>query len=76
MSITPVDLSIKTLDFPCYAGLPDVEVEPVRSFKIQTVPIFKEGLEQYCQGNFANAKVCFEQIVPLNPDDKPSQLYL
>lgn len=54
----------------------DVEVEPVRSLKIQTLPIFEEGLEQYCQGNFANAQVCFEQIVALNPDDKPSQLYL
>jgi adenylate cyclase len=54
----------------------DVEVEPVRSLKIQTLPIFKEGLEQYCQGNFANAKVCFEHIVKLNPADKPSQIYL
>ncbi|MCC3406664.1 MAG: adenylate/guanylate cyclase domain-containing protein [Microcoleus sp. PH2017_10_PVI_O_A] len=54
----------------------DVEVEPVRSLKIQTLPIFEEGLEQYCQGNFANAQVCFEQIVALNPADKPSQIYL
>lgn len=54
----------------------DVDVEPVRSLKIQTLPIFEEGLEQYCQGNFANAKVCFEQIVALNPGDKPSQIYL
>ncbi|MEG4322293.1 MULTISPECIES: adenylate/guanylate cyclase domain-containing protein [unclassified Microcoleus] len=54
----------------------DVEVEPVRALKIQTLPIFEEGLEQYCQGNFANAKVCFEQIVRLNPADQPSQLYL
>ncbi|MBD1828613.1 adenylate/guanylate cyclase domain-containing response regulator [Microcoleus vaginatus GB1-A2] len=54
----------------------DVEVEPVRSLKIQTVPIFEEGLEQYCLGNFAKAKVCFEQIVALNPGDKPSELYL
>ncbi len=54
----------------------DVEVEPVRSIKIQTLPIFEEGLEQYCQGNFANAQVCFEQIVGLNPADKPSQIYL
>ncbi|MEG4206710.1 adenylate/guanylate cyclase domain-containing protein [Microcoleus sp. Pol7_A1] len=54
----------------------DVDAEPVRSLKIQTVPIFEEGLEQYCLGNFANAKVCFEQIVALNPGDKPSQLYL
>ncbi len=54
----------------------DVEVEPVRSLKIQTLPIFEEGLQEYCQGNFANALVCFEQIVALNPDDKPSQLYL
>ena len=54
----------------------DVEVEPVRSLKIQTLHIFEEALEQYCQGNFANAKVGFEQIVALNPADKPSQLYL
>jgi two-component system sensor histidine kinase ChiS len=54
----------------------DVELEPVRSLKIQTVPIFEEGLEQYCQGNFANAKVCFEQIVAISPADQPSQLYL
>ncbi len=43
----------------------DVEVEPVRSLKIQTMPIFEEGLQEYCQGNFANAKVCFEHIVAL-----------
>ncbi|MBD1815256.1 adenylate/guanylate cyclase domain-containing response regulator [Microcoleus vaginatus DQ-U2] len=54
----------------------DVEVEPVRSLKIHTLPIFEEGLQEYCQGNFAKARVCFEQIVALNPDDKPSQLYL
>ncbi|MEG4942650.1 adenylate/guanylate cyclase domain-containing protein [Microcoleus sp. F4-D5] len=54
----------------------DVEVEPVRSLKIQTLPVFEEGLQEYCQGNFAKAIVCFEQIVALNPDDKPSQLYL
>jgi adenylate cyclase len=54
----------------------NVEVEPVRSLKIQTLPMFKEGLEQYCQGNFANAQDCFEQIVDLNPADKPSQIYL
>jgi two-component system sensor histidine kinase ChiS len=54
----------------------DVEREPVRSLKIQTLPIFEEGLEQYCQGNFANAKVCFEQIVAISPADQPSQLYL
>lgn len=54
----------------------DVEVEPVRSLKIQTLPIFEEGLEQYCLGNFANAKVCFERIEALNPADKPSKLYL
>ncbi len=54
----------------------DVEVEPVRSLKIQTLPIFEEGLQEYCQGNFAKAIVCFEQIVALNPDDKPSQLYI
>ena len=46
------------------------------SLKIQTVPIFEQGLEQYSQGNFANAKVCFEQIVAISPADKPSQLYL
>ena len=54
----------------------DVELEPVRSIKIQTLPIFEEGLEQYSQGNFANAKVCFERIVALSPADQPSQLYL
>lgn len=54
----------------------DVELEPVRSLKIKTLPIFEEGLEQYCQGNFANAKVSFEQIVNLNPADQPSQIYL
>lgn len=32
----------------------DVEVEPVRSLTIQTLPIFDEGLEQYCQENFVN----------------------
>ncbi len=54
----------------------DAEVEPIRSLKIKTLPLFEEGLQQYCQGNFANAKVCFEQILELNPDDKTSKLYL
>ncbi|MCY7385858.1 MAG: adenylate/guanylate cyclase domain-containing response regulator [Microcoleus sp. CAN_BIN18] len=54
----------------------DVEVEPVRSLKIQTLPIFDEALKEYCQGNFANAQLGFERIVALNPADKPSQIYL
>ncbi|WP_293130132.1 hypothetical protein [Microcoleus sp. bin38.metabat.b11b12b14.051] len=52
----------------------DVEVEPVRSLKIQILPVFEEGLEQYCQGNFAKAQLYFEHIVALNPADKPSRI--
>lgn len=54
----------------------DAEVEPMRSLKIQTMPMFEQGLQEYSQGNFANAKACFEQILALNPDDRTSQLYL
>ena len=50
----------------------DVEVELVRSLKISTLPIFEEGVEQYCQGNIANTQVGFEQIVALNPHDQPA----
>ena len=65
----------KTESITVYEVL-DAEVEPVRSLKIQTMPIFEQGLQEYSQGNFANAKACFEQILALNPDDKTSQLYL
>lgn len=54
----------------------DAEIEPIRSLKIQTLSMFEEGLEQYCQGNFANAKLCFEQILAVNPHDRTSKLYL
>jgi adenylate cyclase len=54
----------------------DAEVEPMRSLKIKTLPRFEEALEQYCQGNFANAKIRFKQVLAVNPDDKTSKLYL
>lgn len=52
------------------------EVEQVRSLKIETLPVFEEEIKQSCLGIFANAKVFIEQRVPLNPADKPSQIYL
>jgi two-component system sensor histidine kinase ChiS len=40
------------------------------------LPIFEDGIEQYCQRNFEEAKICFEQIAARNPAERPRQLYL
>ena len=42
----------------------------------KTLPIYVEGLGHYQNKNFAEAQRCFQQVVKLNPDDKPSAIYL
>jgi adenylate cyclase len=54
----------------------DAEVEPVRSLKIQTIPLFKQAYQHYCQGDLGNAKAGFEQMLEQNSNDKTIHLYL
>jgi class 3 adenylate cyclase/HAMP domain-containing protein len=54
----------------------DAETEAKRSLKLNTLSIFQAGIQHYRQGDFASAKICFEQILAANPADKTAQLYL
>jgi tetratricopeptide (TPR) repeat protein len=54
----------------------DAETEAIRELKLDTLQPFEQGLQHYCQGNFADAKACFEQVLAVNPLDKTAKLYL
>jgi class 3 adenylate cyclase len=54
----------------------DGEIEEVRRIKLQTQPNFEKGLEYYRQGEFQEAKTCFENVLTLSPADKTAELYL
>ncbi len=54
----------------------DGETELVREMKLQTQPNFKRGLEHYRRHEFKAAKICFYQVLAVNPDDKTAALYL
>ena len=43
---------------------------------VSQVAIFEEGLELYYKKEFAEAAVCFKQVLKTNPDDKTAKLYL
>lgn len=54
----------------------DGETELVREMKLQTQPNFERGLEHYRRHEFKAAKICFYQVLAVNPDDKTAALYL
>ena len=54
----------------------NAEIEPVRSLKLQTIPLFEQAYQQYCNRDFVTAKETFEHILQINPDDKTVILYL
>lgn len=54
----------------------DAEVEPIRTLKIQTLPLFQQSCQHYCEGSFIKAKASFEQLLALNPHDRTAELYL
>lgn len=54
----------------------DVEDEALKTLKLESLMEFKQGLDDYCAGNWTDAKVRFEQIVSRNPLDCPAKLYL
>jgi len=43
---------------------------------LKTKSDFEEGLQQYFAKEFAEASVCFKNVLKANPDDKTAQLYL
>lgn len=55
----------------------DAEVEKVRDLKLKTQTIFAKGLEFFTQKDgLAEAKICFEKVLSINPADKTALLYL
>jgi signal transduction histidine kinase/class 3 adenylate cyclase/ActR/RegA family two-component response regulator len=54
----------------------DGETELLREMKLQTQADFKRGLEHYRCHEFKAAKICFYQVLAVNPDDKTAALYL
>lgn len=55
----------------------DAEVEELRNLKLKTQSDFEQGLELFTQKEgLAEAKVCFEKVLNINPSDKTALLYL
>ncbi|MCC3509177.1 MAG: response regulator [Microcoleus sp. PH2017_17_BER_D_A] len=54
----------------------DAETELLREMKLQTQTDFERGLEHYRSHEFKAAKICFYQVLAVNPDDKTAALYL
>lgn len=58
--------------FEIYDGDP----EKMIALKLKTKSDFEEGLNLYYAKEFAEAAVCFKQVLKTNPDDKTANLYL
>jgi len=54
----------------------DAESEEICKLKLQTQPNFAQGVGCYRERAFTDAKVCFEQVLVVNPLDKTAKLYL
>lgn len=55
----------------------DAEAEKVRNLKLKTQIDFAKGLEFFTQKDgLAEAKLCFEKVLSINPADKAALLYL
>ncbi len=58
--------------FEIYDGDPEAMI----ALKLKTTSDFEEGLQLYLAKEFAEAAVCFKQVLKANPDDKTAKLYL
>lgn len=54
----------------------EADSEIIRNLKLETKPIFEDGLFLYYDKKFAEASVKFSLILEENPDDKAARLYL
>jgi len=54
----------------------DGDPAEVIGLKLQTKTAFEEGLSRYHEGEFAEAKIYFEQVLQSYPDDKAAHFYL
>jgi signal transduction histidine kinase/class 3 adenylate cyclase/ActR/RegA family two-component response regulator len=53
----------------------DGTLDSVMERKIETKEEFERGLEMYFSRDFAEASVCFNNLLKKNPDDKAAQIY-
>jgi class 3 adenylate cyclase len=58
--------------FEIYDGDP----EPIVELKLETKADFEEGLHHYFAKEFAEASVCFNNVLKANAEDKTARLYL
>ncbi len=54
----------------------DGEPDDIIELKMKTKPDFETGQHHYFAKEFAEAAICFKQVLKANPDDKTAQLYL
>ena len=54
----------------------DAELPVIRELKLQTLSIFEQGINSYCQGDLADAKSYFSQVLRVNAQDRAAQFYL
>jgi tetratricopeptide (TPR) repeat protein len=54
----------------------DCDEEGLKQLKLQTAPLFQQGLLLYKKGDFAQAEAVFQQCLALCPEDKLLAVYL
>jgi PAS domain S-box-containing protein len=54
----------------------DAEPDEIRALKAKTLTAFEQGIQQYHQREFLQAKQSFEQVIALHPTDKTALIYL
>lgn len=57
--------------YECFDGDPPNRIEK----KLKTLAVFEEGLKYYQEKSFEAATCCFDQVLAINPDDFPAQLF-
>ena len=54
----------------------DAESDEIRALKLRTLTDFEQGIQQYRQREFMQAKHSFEQVLAIHPQDKTALIYL
>lgn len=73
--IDTVKVKGKSLPIKLYEVF-DCDEETLKQLKLQTAPLFQQGLDAYKKGNFVQAETVFRQCRALCPDDKLLAVYL
>lgn len=54
----------------------DIDPEPLKLLKMETIEIFNKARTAYLAGNYKEALNHFQECINKNPDDKPAKIYV